>query len=249
MAEETDIGGPRRGFPATRPSLVARMASDDANERRLANADLVTAYWKPVYRVLRVHLRKSNEDAKDATQAFFAGAVERGFLADYDPARARFRTFVRLCLERFCANRDRAERAAKRGGGQAPLDLDFVAAEAEVRQLEPLADDTVAACFEREWRRVLITDAVERLAAECREHGRELRFALFRRRDLDADGAIVSYEQLAAEHAIDVHKVTNELAAARRRFREIVLESLRHQSVDDDDFRDDLRALIGRNAP
>jgi hypothetical protein len=37
------------------------------------------------------------------TQGFFQSAFETGTFAHYDPGQARFRTFVRVCLDRFIA--------------------------------------------------------------------------------------------------------------------------------------------------
>ena len=57
------------------------------------------------------------EDAQDLTQEFFTRAFEREYLSRYDPAKARFRTFVRTCLDGFLANEDKAAARLKRGGG------------------------------------------------------------------------------------------------------------------------------------
>lgn len=47
----------------------------------------------------------------------------------YDPARARFRTYLRLCLDGFASNARKAERRLKRGGDVTLVPLDFQAAE------------------------------------------------------------------------------------------------------------------------
>ena len=56
-------------------------------------------------------------DAQDLTQGFFLRAFEKDFFAAYDPAKGRFRTFLRACLDRHLANEHDAARALKRGGG------------------------------------------------------------------------------------------------------------------------------------
>jgi DNA-directed RNA polymerase specialized sigma24 family protein len=73
---------------------------------------------------VRYKFRKSNEDAKDLTQSFFASALEREFFQRFDPALAAFRTYLRMAVERFAASRHAAESRDKRGGGVAfePLD-------------------------------------------------------------------------------------------------------------------------------
>ena len=76
-------------FPATRHSMVAAIRSEQADVRRSAFDTLVTAYWKPVFKYLRLKWHASAEDAADLTQAFFLRAFEKAFFADFDPRRAR----------------------------------------------------------------------------------------------------------------------------------------------------------------
>jgi hypothetical protein len=54
-----------------------------------------------------------------------------------------------------------------------------------------------------------------------------------------------TYAGLAGELGIPVTQVTNFLALARREFRAIVLEQIRELSVDEVEFRDEARALLG----
>src|SRR5258708_3178483 len=96
---ESDTG-PRSGdrFPLTRRSVVA---AGDANPevRRRAWDVLVVSYWRPVYKVLRVRWRLDREDAEDLTQEFFASALVKKTFERYDPGKARFRTYLRTCLD------------------------------------------------------------------------------------------------------------------------------------------------------
>src|SRR3989442_7054857 len=91
-------------FPLTRGSVVRAAGSADAETRRRAFEALVGAYWKPVYNYVRLKWGASGEDAEDLTQGFFARALEKGFFDRFDPARARFRTYLRACLVGFVAN-------------------------------------------------------------------------------------------------------------------------------------------------
>src|ERR1044071_3864329 len=102
------------GFPATRSSVMASIRSADLEVRRQAFGVLVSAYWKPGYKHLRLRWNTSPEDAQDLTQDFFTQALDKGFFAGYDPARARFRTYLRVCLDGFVANERRAARRQKR---------------------------------------------------------------------------------------------------------------------------------------
>jgi len=108
-------------FPPTRRSVIERIRADDADVRRMAFGDLAEGYWRPSYHYLRLHWRLAPEAAEDAVQAFFSVAFEKGYVERYDPAKAKFRTFLRTCLDRFAQNTQKAERAEKRGPGRAPV--------------------------------------------------------------------------------------------------------------------------------
>jgi hypothetical protein len=62
---------------------------------------------------------------EDAVQAFLTVAVRKSYIERYDPTKAKFRTFLRVCLDRFVQNLKKAESAERRGGGATTLSLDF----------------------------------------------------------------------------------------------------------------------------
>jgi hypothetical protein len=96
--------------------------------------------------------------------------------------------------------------------------------------------------------------AVERAAggnakawAEVLEsQGKGQLFEIFRRYDLERplDGQL-TYDDLASELGIDVTAVTNRLASARREFRRIILAKLRALTANDEEYRDEVRAVLG----
>src|SRR3982074_1836972 len=103
-------------FPVPRHSIVAAMRSVRPDERRSAFDTLVTAYWRPVFKYIRLKWRASPEDAADLTQGFFLRAFEKDFFAGFDPSKARFRTFLRTCLDGFVANARKADARLQAGG-------------------------------------------------------------------------------------------------------------------------------------
>src|SRR6059058_5519178 len=154
-------------FPVTRHSIVAAMRSAQPDERRSAFDTLVTAYWKPVFKYVRLKWHASPEDAADLTQAFFLRAFEKSFFADFDPARARFRTYLRTCLDGFVANARQADARLKRGGGVRMISIDVDEAERELRFQGTNAVDDFDAYFHREWLRGLFDTAASRLRDAC----------------------------------------------------------------------------------
>lgn len=235
-------------FPATRRSVIERLRSDDALERRRSFDDLVAAYWKPVYKHVRLRDGRSSEDAKDLTQGFFLRALEKELFASYDPERARFRTYLRTCLDGYLSNEDKAARAQKRGGGAVVLSLDFDGAEVEIAAHGATSHHDAEHAFRAEWLRSLFGIAIEGLRAEAASRGREASFDLFERYDLgDEPEDRPTYEQLAAEHSMPVTSVTNHLAWARRELRRILLRELRKITGSDGEYRAEAREILGED--
>jgi RNA polymerase sigma factor (sigma-70 family) len=233
-------------FPATRHSIVAAMRSESDDVRRSAFDTLVAAYWKPIFKYVRLKWGASPDDAADLTQAFFLRALEKDFFATFDPAKARFRTFLRTCLDGFVANARKAERRQKRGGDVRFVPLDFEGAERELGRHATNAVDDFDEHFRREWLRGVFASALDRLRAQCLASGHLRRLQLFERYDLaDADDERCTYDDLARELGIARSDVTNDLAAARREFRRIVCDVLRAQCATDEEFEAERRSLGG----
>lgn len=98
--------------------------------------------------------------------------------------------------------------------------------------------------FREEFVRALFTRAVSRLEQELLARGRPLMFEVFRRYDLEPDGA-VRYAVIAEALGLTVTQVTNHLHAARRRFRELTLDELRELCASDEEYHDEARDLLG----
>lgn len=244
--DDTIIGGAQDKFPLTQWSAIVALRSGEQSERVRAFEIIIATYWKPVYKYIRLKWGKSNEDAKDLTQGFFAKAIEKDFFQGYDPAKARFRTFLRTCLDGFVANENKAAQRLKRGGQAVITSLDFENAEGELKHTEIPAPETMDDYFEREWIRSLFGLAIETLRAECEAKGKAAHFQIFQRYDLDETaGGKISYEQLATEFKTSASNVTNHLAYARREFRRIVLEKLREMTATDEEFQSEARAVLG----
>lgn len=245
MAPDAELAGPR-AFPPTRESLVRAAASPEPAVRRQAFGALAEGYWSPVYKYLRRKWRADAAEAEDLTQGFFARAFEKRYFDRFDPARARFRTFLRTCLDGYVANERQSALRLKRGGGALVVSLDVEGAERELARDPRAEGDDFEAWFHHEWVRALFTRAVSALERRTREDGRRLAFAVFRRYDLEGDdGARPTYEALGRELGLPVTQVTNHLAAMRRELRREVLEALRALTASDEEFRAEARDLLG----
>jgi RNA polymerase sigma factor (sigma-70 family) len=248
MTHEDALPGGDR-FPPTRRSVIEAARSIDAEERERALEALCAAYWKPVYKYVRWRWNRQPESAQDLTQGFFAELLERELLDKFDPKKSRLRTYLRVCVDSFVMNEDKAGRRLKRGGNIPHVALDFAAAEEELGAIaiDPAkiaSPESLEEFFEKEWVRSLFALAVEDLRELCVASERERTFHLFEAYDLEGNDKI-SYQQLAQEYGISVTDVTNALAWARREFRKIALDLLRELCGSEEEFQREARAAFG----
>ena len=248
------------GFPATRLSVVERTRSSDAEVRRIALDAIIEAYWKPVYKYLRMKWSLAPDEAADLTQEFFTTALEKAVVEKYDPRRARFRTYLRMCLDGFASNAKKAERRLKRGGGVALVPLDFETAEGEMTvhraqstawgprmaAREPAVVADVDDLFYREWVRALLERSVADLKRAAQESGRAVMFEVFRRYDLvDDEESRPTYAEIGRALGLTAATVTNHLAAMRRQFRTILLNRLRELTSSEEEWEAEAAKLLG----
>lgn len=248
--EDFQHGGDR--FPPTRRSVIEAVRSIDAEERERALEALCTAYWKPVYKYVRLRWNRPAEEAQDLTQGFFLEVLERELLEKFDSQKSRLRTYLRVCVDSFVSNEHKAASRMKRGGNVSHVALDFAAAEEELdgSVLDPASipsRDSLEEFFEKEWIRSLFSLAVEELRQLCVARERERTFRLFEAYDLEGNEKI-SYEQLSNEYGIPMTDVTNALAWARREFRRIALKRLWELCGSEEEFQREARAAFGWDA-
>lgn len=233
------MGGPNHRFPSTRRSLVAEAA--EGAIRAPAREAIVSTYWKPVYKYIRLQWRQSNEAAKDLTQGFFTELFERDLLARFDPARASFRIYLRLCVDGFVSNARQAESRLKRGGGATVVSLDDDAGEETAASA---GGDSPEEIFLREWQRQVFTQAVEDLSRRAEAAGKPVAFRIFMDYDL-AEDERPGYQQLADRYSIPVTTVTNYLAWARRELKRTVVERIQSVTATRQELRAEARAVLG----
>jgi RNA polymerase sigma factor (sigma-70 family) len=229
---------------------VARVAEPGSRAgsatRNDAFAELVLAYWRPVYRALRVRYRRRPEEAEDLTQAFFLALLEKRTLERFvaDPEAGRFRGLLRSLLDRFVATRDRDDRRLKRGGDRPHVPLDpaqLQAVEHRIGNTEPGVDP-----FDQEWKAAIIEQALADLAGEARSPLARRRLEVFLAYEVEPEGGRQpTYGELAEKLQIKPHDVKNDLVATRRRFAELVLDRVREDVRSEEEAREELRTLFG----
>lgn len=223
-------------FPVTRLSVLEALGSADGETRSRALGVVAEGYWRPVCAYVASRWHVDQADAEDLTQSFFTRALLGPLLERYDASRARFRTYLRLCVDGHVRNAQAAARRMKRLG-----DINTVPLTG--REPAPTPDQI----FEREWVRAVLADALAIMRVQFAAKGRDIVYQVFVRYDVEGVDAAIrpTYAELAAEFDVPVSQITNYLAAARRALRLAVLDRLRNLTVSDEELRRETRALLG----
>jgi RNA polymerase sigma-70 factor (ECF subfamily) len=227
-------------FQTTRWSLILRARSPgSAGEQALD--ELLAAYWQPVYVFYR-RLGASRDDAADLTQGLFADLLTRGDLAEADPERGRFRTFLATCARHWWHNERDRDRAQKRGGGAKTLPLDPDDAEAWLAA-QPVDTLDPGALFERRWACTVIDRAVWQLEQDELAANRREQFAVLRT-VLDGSPPPRPWAELA--RGLDTTEGALKVAAHRLkvRFRDLLAAEVRETLADEAAAGAELQELL-----
>jgi RNA polymerase sigma factor (sigma-70 family) len=239
---DTRMGGAGGSFPSTRESVLASLGHLTPAGRDRDLERLISLYWKPVYCLVRRLGARSNEDAKDLTQEFFVRVVLEGALTErYTPDKGSFRAYLKTSVRNFVRNEHRDGARLKRG---APLPLeirDFDLTEV-LPDAHALPPDQL---FDAAWRSIVLGKAVQLLQERLTAEGKTDVFEVFRRYDLEADGAQASYETVGRALKISPDTVKNHLTRAREDFRAAVRSVVCATVADAKDLSSELRELFG----
>jgi len=232
---ETSQGGPQRGFPDTAWELVHGAAADSTHVRRASLEELCQRYWKPLYTYLRVARAKSNDDAKDLTQAFFLWLMEREPLKQYDPQRGSFRGYIQSLLRHFVQHQDRADHSLKRGGGVRLLDLDGENGPKQDALVDPQTQDPDRA-FDHAWMITLVAHAVEVVRRRYHGKGWTDRFRVYEEYEMGS-GSRPTYADLARRLGVQEDDVRSYLFMIRSDIRSEILSELARTCAGPDDLK------------
>jgi RNA polymerase sigma-70 factor (ECF subfamily) len=233
---------PRDVFPSTQWSIVLNAGEGSESQARSALESLCRQYWYPLYTFVRRQGR-THHDAEDCTQEFLARLLASDGMARARPERGRFRTFLLTSLRNFMAKEWHRGQAAKRGGGHAPLPLDF--ATAGDRFAHEPADPglTPEQAFDRNYALDMISRAIDTVRTDYEESGRGALFAALR----PLMWANTSHESLAL-HAgrlgMNAHAFTVALQRLRRRLGERLRSEVSQTVAVEADVDAELRYLI-----
>jgi RNA polymerase sigma factor (sigma-70 family) len=228
-------------FCTTRWTMVLHAGDPNSPMRQKALAELLQAYWYPLYGFIRRQGR-SAVDAEDLLQDFIARLLEHGSLKNVREGQGRFRNFLLVCLRNYMADEAARATAQKRGGGRRGLTLDFESAAGRY-QMEPVHDATADRLFERDWALELIQQTFGRLAAEWQEQGKTKQFAALGKFLVGSSGD-ATYAAVGVELGMSEGAVKTAVHRLRGRFRQLLCEHVSATLENDDVLEDEIRQLF-----
>ena len=233
--------GAARQFHTTHWSVVLAAGDTGSDQAAAALSRLCQTYWFPVYAFIRKR-GHSPEQAQDFTQEFFAGFLEKNYVAKAARDRGRFRVFLMTSVENFLHNQHDRTQAQKRGGGEKLLSLDYRDAE-DRYQVEPIEHADPAKMFEQQWAATLLETVLNRLRDEFGAEGRACLFE-----DLQAhlwgDAQSIPYSQLAQKAGMKEGNVKTIAHRLRQRYRELLREEIAQTVSKPGEVDDEIRHLM-----
>jgi RNA polymerase sigma-70 factor (ECF subfamily) len=228
-------------FATTHWSTVLA-AGESASPKAVAALErLCRSYWYPLYAFAR---REGHppDDAKDSTQAFFEGLIEREFIRDVVRERGRFRTFLLTAFKRFLVNEWHRRRALKRGGGVVIVPLDADVTEGAYLAESPAAESPDRV-YDRVWARTVMEHALRQLEAEFVDSGKAREFTAlspFLSSPVDPG----EYAKIGQQLRLNPHAVAAAVQRLRRRYRECVRAEIAHTVPVAADIDAEMRYLV-----
>jgi RNA polymerase sigma-70 factor (ECF subfamily) len=228
-------------FTVTHWSVVLQAGRGASDAGRVALEQLCGRYWYPLY----VYVRRRGhgpDEAQDLTQEFFARLLERNDLAQADPAKGRFRSFLLGAMNHFLANEWRKAQTAKRGAGQAPISLDEETAEGRY-VCEPATAATPESLYERRWALMLFESALDRLREEWSLPTKARQFEQLKQ-FLSSDADEGEYARVAEQLELKPGAVAVAVHRLRQRCRELVREEIAQTVTSPAALEEELRHLL-----
>jgi RNA polymerase sigma-70 factor (ECF subfamily) len=228
-------------FATTNWSVVLKARSEDAPAARGALGELCSAYWYPVYAMVRRYGHAA-PDAEDLTQAYFTRFLEKEWVTELRPECGRFRSFLRVSVRNFLHNERVQASAAKRGGGVPPVSLDGATAEGRYA-LEPVEAATPETLFERAWAQEVLARALDRLKRESGEGEGAERFEGLKGY-LSGDEPVPTLRELGETWGIGESSVRSVLHRFRKRLGRLLWEEIAATVADPEEVDGELRHLL-----
>jgi RNA polymerase sigma-70 factor (ECF subfamily) len=228
-------------FATTHWTVVLTAGRQSTPQAARALEELCRTYWFPLYAYVRRH-GHTREDAEDLTQMFFARLLAKNPFGKLDSEKGKFRAFLLASLKHFLANEYDKGQAQKRGGGQAPLSLDWQTADTQF-QLADTHDPSPEKAFDREWASALLAKVIDRLQTEFAADGKTASFEQLKQ-FLTPAPADTARREAAAALGLEEGAVRVAIHRLRKRYRQLLHDEIAHTLADPAMVEEEMRALF-----
>lgn len=225
-------------FPVTSWTAVLGAADPASPETRDHLERLCRLYWRPVYAHIRWRWTKSNEDAKDLTQTFFTWFIEKGYMERVERGRGRFRNFLKVTLDHFLTDQERARKALARGGAVRTFSID--ASEDPMPLVAP--GDSPPADFDEVWAATILQQSLEILQDRYARNRQESTYRAFEMYYLGQTQP--TYDEIAERLGISEQEIEKLLKHARSSLRGIIRDCIQETVADPAELDDELLQLF-----
>lgn len=228
-------------FATTHWSVVLSASDGDSQRAGQALERLCRTYWAPLYAFLRREGR-TEADAQDLVQGFFASLLARQSFAGLDRERGKFRSFLLKSLKNFLANEHDRTRALKRGGGVTFVPWDEAAAENTFRsaRTDSMSPDLA---FEKSWALTLLNQVLDQLRQEYSGAGKA---GLFEELQvyLTGDKGDAPCAETAARLNLGESALKMSIQRLRRRYGDLLRAEIAHTVSTPQEIDEEFRALF-----
>jgi RNA polymerase sigma-70 factor (ECF subfamily) len=238
---EVNAASAPQWFVTTHWSVVLAAGGNDSTRARAALEKLCRNYWYPLYAFVR-RLGHNAHDAEDLVQGFFAVCLEKNYLGAVEQGRGKFRSFLLVALKRFLANEWDKQRAQKRGGKKALVELDALTAEQRYA-LEPSEQLTADKLFDRRWALTLLDHVVRRLSDEQTTAGKREQFEALKE-SITSAGRGTPYADVASRIGLSEGAVKVAVHRLRQRYRELLEEEIGNTVATPEQIEEERRELF-----
>ena len=220
--------------------VLAASRGSDSGSARQALAQLCQTYWFPLYAYAR-RRGESQHAAEDLTQGFFVSLLARQSLAQVDRQRGKFRAFLLAAFQNFLADEHDRAAAKKRGGDKLLIAFDGLDGETRYH-LEPAHELTPEKLFERQWALTLLEQVLARLQHDWVTDGKRELYDLLQGTLTGEPG--MGYDAIAERLNMTVAAVKSAAYRLRQRYRELLMEEIRHTVDDPAVVEEEIRYLL-----
>ena len=239
--QRSQIGPNCDRFETTHWSIVLAAGHRSSPDSDEALESLCRTYWYPLYAYVRRRVPNVHE-AQDLTQEFFARLVERNYVTEADPVRGRFRAFLLTAFKHFLSKERDKAKAQKRGGGRAPVSLDFLSGESRL-SIEPSEDLTAEQVYDRQWAVTLLDRVMDHLCDEFVRAGKRPQFDQLKG-FLIGEQAGVTYADVANALGVTEGTVKMTVHRMRKRYRKLLRSEIAQTVASPGDVDDEIRSLV-----